>query len=158
MFEHIVLKTSGGCLRGDNARLVWFAFSVDVLGPIESQCLELDSQLKLRHKELCKEISKNSPVERFQSPLPYVGKEHGGCRLKALHMVAELATAGKSPREIAAILGVTPKAKTGYSHPWHQQFDESIDDHIEIGLKLVNGDYKYLVHGNINPTDSWLDQ
>ena len=154
VFEHVVLKTSGGCRSGGYDRLAWFAFSVDVLGPIESQCVEVGNLLKQRHKELCKKIAEPSPVEWIQAPLPYVDNGHGGCRLKALHMLAELATLETPPRKIAAILGVTPKATTGYTYPWHRQFDENIDDYIEKGLQLVNGDYKYLVHCQVKPTDS----
>lgn len=154
VFEHVEFETSGGCRNVEDSLLAWFAFSVDVLGPIQSQCDELSPLLKQRHEELCTNTAKRSPVGWFQAPLPYVDNGHGGCRLKALHILAELATSDVPPRKMAAILGVTPKEKNSYAYPWHRQFDENIDDYIEKGLQLVNGDYKYLVHGQIEPTDS----
>ena len=69
-------------------------------------------------------------------------------------MVAQLALRGAKTRDIAAILGVDRKAGKGYVYPWHQQFDENLDDFLETGLQIVRNEYRYLVHGQIKPTDA----
>ena len=154
-FEHMRFKFARGCDSSSHVAAVWFAVSVEVLGPLVKQFDELLKILTKKHEELCKsDIARAVPNSFIQSPLPHVKGGHGGCQLKALHMVAELAMRGAATRDIAAILGVGRKAAKGYAYPWHQQFDENLDNYLQTAQRIVNGDYKYLVHEQIKPTDA----
>ena len=154
-FEHMHFKFAGGCGSSSDVGKAWFAVSVEVLGPLVKQFDELQRLLVNKHKELCQAgVARTTSARLVHYPLPHVKGSHGGCQLKALQMVAQLALRGAKTRDIAAILGVDRKAGKGYVYPWHQQFDENLDDFLETGLQIVRNEYRYLVHGQIKPTDA----
>ena len=154
-FEHMHFKFASGCGSSSDVGKVWFAVSVEVLGPLVKQFDELQRLLVNKHKELCQAgVAKTTSARLTHYPLPHVKGSHGGCQLKALHMVAQLALHGANTRDIVAILGLDHKTGRGYAYPWHQQFDENLDDFLETGLQIVRSEYRYLIHGQIKPTDA----
>ncbi len=157
-FDRNAFKTAGRPAEGIDPTELWFAVRVDVSKRIAEQMTHWKKELTSKNAQLLK-AGKAVHFNPKRLRDPFAQNDDAGSILsdgdflKQRAICAQLSLAGLNAEEIAEYVkehatnrGMTNIVPRSRHDLWNKAFSVRLQRYIEDGLRLVNGDFRRLIH------------